>query len=182
MLGILLIIGIVLVLLVLAVLGLAMTKPAVFTVSRRQSIKARPEKIFPLIANFCNFILWSPFENDPDMKRGFSGPDEGAGAVYAFEGNNNVGAGRVEIIRVTPPSEAAPSEIVMRLQFFRPMKTVNEVVFLLTPRGGETDVSWEMRGPNPLLSKVMQVFFSMDKMVGGSFEKGLTGLKNLAET
>jgi len=173
MLDIFLIIGAIL---VLGVLGMAVIKPAVFTVSRQLSIKARPEKIFPLIANFHNFILWSPFETDPKMKRTFTGPDEGVGAVYAFEGNRNVGAGRIEIIRLL-----APAEIVMQLQFFRPMKNVNEVVFLLTPRGNETDVLWEMRGPASFLSKVMQVFVSMDKMVGGRFEKGLTSLKNLAE-
>jgi hypothetical protein len=38
-----------------------------------------------------------------------------------------------------------------------------------------------MDGKNPFLSKVMQVFMSMDKMVGKDFESGLANLKAAAE-
>jgi hypothetical protein len=33
----------------------------------------------------------------------------------------------------------------------------------------------------PFMSKIMSVFFSMDKMIGGEFEKGLVQLKALVE-
>lgn len=36
-------------------------------------------------------------------------------------------------------------------------------------------------GPAPFVSKVMQVFFSMDSMVGKDFESGLAGIKAIAE-
>ena len=38
-----------------------------------------------------------------------------------------------------------------------------------------------MHGPAPFLSKLMQVFFSMDRMIGKDFEDGLGNLKTLAE-
>ena len=38
-----------------------------------------------------------------------------------------------------------------------------------------------MHGPSPYVSKLMQVFFSMDKIVGKDFEDGLANLKVLAE-
>ena len=38
-----------------------------------------------------------------------------------------------------------------------------------------------MYGPAPFLSKLMQVFVSMDKMIGKDFEQGLANLKALAE-
>ena len=38
-----------------------------------------------------------------------------------------------------------------------------------------------MFGPSPLLSKVMGVFMSMDRMVGPDFEAGLAKLKSVAE-
>ena len=38
-----------------------------------------------------------------------------------------------------------------------------------------------MFGPSPFVSKVMGVFFDMDKMVGKDFEAGLTELKRQAE-
>ena len=38
-----------------------------------------------------------------------------------------------------------------------------------------------MIGPAPYMQKLMGVFMSMDKMVGGDFETGLANLKTLAE-
>ena len=39
-----------------------------------------------------------------------------------------------------------------------------------------------MHGPSPYVSKLMQVFFNMDKIVGKDFEDGLANLKVLAES
>jgi hypothetical protein len=39
-----------------------------------------------------------------------------------------------------------------------------------------------MHGPNRFLSKVMQVFIDMDRMIGKDFEAGLAKLKSAAET
>ena len=36
-------------------------------------------------------------------------------------------------------------------------------------------------GPAPFVSKLMQVFVSMDAMIGKDFEQGLANLKALAE-
>jgi hypothetical protein len=38
-----------------------------------------------------------------------------------------------------------------------------------------------MRGPASFMSKLMQVFMNLDKMVGKDFEFGLANLKNLTE-
>ena len=38
-----------------------------------------------------------------------------------------------------------------------------------------------MTGPANLMSKVMQVFMSFDKMIGKDFETGLASLKQLTE-
>jgi len=44
------------------------------------------------------------------MKRTFKGAARGQGAIYEWDGNNKVGAGRIEIIEA-----AAPSKLVMQL-------------------------------------------------------------------
>ena len=44
-----------------------------------------------------------------------------------------------------------------------------------------TSIIWVMQGPSPFMSKVMQVFMDLDKMIGGDFEAGLANLKKLAE-
>jgi hypothetical protein len=167
---------IILVIAIIGILIVAMQKPDHFRMERRIAINAAPEKIYPLIANLHNFILWSPFEHDPKMKRTFSGPDEGAGAVYEFDGNSRVGAGRITITEATPASE-----VVMKLEFFRPLQTINRVTFTLTPKDGATEVLWAMEGPNPMMAKIMQTIMNMEKSLGGEFEKGLTSLKALAE-
>ena len=69
----------------------------------------------------------------------------------------------------------------MRLRMSKPMACDNVVRFSLTPRGGQTDVTWTMGGPQPFMAKVMSTVINCDKMVGRQFEQGLAQLKALAE-
>jgi hypothetical protein len=63
---------IVVVVLVAAVLVLAATKPDTFRVARATSIKAPPEKIFPLIDDLNRWSAWSPYEKkDPAIGKDF---------------------------------------------------------------------------------------------------------------
>jgi uncharacterized protein YndB with AHSA1/START domain len=171
---------IVLVLLVVAVaavLAYAATKPATFRVQRTASIKAPPEKIFALINDMRGWGAWSPYEKkDPAMKRAYHGQESGKGAVYEWDGDKNVGKGRMEITDVS-----TPSKIVIKLDFFRPFEAHNTASFTMEPKGEATDVTWAMDGPNLFVGKVMSIFIDMDKMIGKDFEEGLSNLKRLAE-
>ncbi len=51
------------------------------------------------------------------MKRSFSGAASGKGAVYAWDGNSNVGSGRMEILEAT-----TPSKINIKLDFLSRLK------------------------------------------------------------
>mgnify|MGYP005806182507 CR=1 FL=1 len=159
------------------ILVFALTKPDSFHVERMASIKAPPEKIFPLINDFNNWPKWSPWEKrDATMKKTLSGAASGVGAVYDWDGNSDVGAGRMEI------SESTPSQkIAIKLDFKRPMAASNVATFTLTPHGDATDVTWAMDGPSPYVAKVMDVIFGFDKMIGGDFQQGLDALKAEAE-
>lgn len=55
------------------------------------------------------------------------------------------------------------------------------VEFTLEAKGDSTNVTWATHGPNPYLTKVIGLFFNMDRMVGGMFEEGLANLKTIAE-
>jgi uncharacterized protein YndB with AHSA1/START domain len=170
-------IAIVVVVLVGALLAFAATKPDTFRVQRAASIKAPPETIFPLINDLHSWGAWSPWEKlDPAMKRTHSGAASGKGAVYEWEGNGEVGAGRMEIVAASPPSA-----VRIKLDFLKPFEAHNFAEFTLEPRGGATSVTWAMYGPNTYVSKLMSVFFSMDSMVGKSFETGLANLKAATE-
>jgi len=168
---------IVIAVLILAVLIIAATRPGTFRVQRSASIKAPPERIFLLIDDFHSWGLWSPWENiDPALKRTFTGAPSGKGAMYAWEGNSKVGTGSMEITESTPSSR-----ILIKLDFFRPFEAHNVTDFTLAPKGDGTEVVWLMHGPQPYLSKIMGMFFSMEKIVGGQFETGLANLKAAAE-
>jgi len=171
------IIAIVVGVLIVGVLVLAAMKPDSFRVERSASIKAPPEKIFPLINDFHNWGAWSPWEKmDPTMKRTHSGAPSGKGAVYEWEGNSKVGAGRMEILETTPPSNAR-----IQLDFIKPFEGHNIAEYTLQPQGDGTTVTWAMYGPAPFMSKLMQVFVSMDSMIGKDFEAGLANMKAIAE-
>ena len=177
MLKIIRIILMVLVVLVISLLIFAATKPDSFQVQRTASIKAPSEKIFPFIDDFQNWGSWSPYENkDPAMKRTRSGPASGKGAVYEWDGDKNVGKGRMEITESSPTSK-----IVIQLDFFKPFEAHNVAEFTLEPQGDSTKVTWAMHGPAPFISKLMQVFMSFDNMIGKDFEAGLANLKAVAE-
>lgn len=159
-----------------AVLALAATRPDTFSVHRSASIQAPPERLQAILSDFRAWEAWSPWERlDPAMKRSFSGAERGKGAVYAWEGNGNVGQGRMEI------TDAAPSRVAMNLDFVKPFEAHNKVEFLLAPGAGATEVTWKMHGPVPYVAKIVHLFVDMDAMVGGQFETGLANLKRISE-
>jgi hypothetical protein len=169
--------AILLALAIIAVVLFAATKPSTFSVRRRASVNAPAEKIFAVLSDFHQWRGWSPWENrDPELKRSYEGSDRGKGAVYAWDGNKNVGAGRMEILEAT-----TPSKILIKLDFFKPFETHNTAEFTMLPQDNATDVNWAMQGPAPFMHKVMQVFMNMDKMIGRDFETGLANLKTLLE-
>ncbi len=171
------IIGIIAAVLIAGVLVLAAMKPDTFRVERSASIKAPPEKVFPLINDFKQWGAWSPWEKkDLAMKRSFGPVTSGKGARYAWDGNKDVGQGSMEIAESVPPST-----VVIKLDFVKPFEAHNTVEFTLVPRGDATDVRWAMQGPTPYFAKIIHVFIDMDKMVGGDFEAGLAAMKAAAE-
>jgi len=159
------------------ILGYAAMQPDDFRIARSTTIKAPPEKIYPLMSDFRRGAEWSPYERkDPNMKRSFSGPASGKGAIYNFDGNSDVGAGRLEITDATPPSK-----VVLRLDMVKPFEGSNTIEYSILPKGGGSEVIWSMHGQQPLLAKAICLFFNMDKMVGSDFEAGLASLKAVAE-
>ena len=159
------------------ILLFAASKPDSFRVQRSATIKAPPEKIFPLINDLHNWTVWSPYEKkDPAMRRTHSGAASGKGAVYEWDGNGEVGKGRMEIVE-----SAAPAKILIDLKFLEPFAANHVAEFVLKPQGDVTEVTWAMYGPAHFVSKVVQIFIDMDRMVGNDFASGLANLKAIAE-
>jgi uncharacterized protein YndB with AHSA1/START domain len=177
MLEIIAIIAVVIVVLLAAALAYAATKPDTFRVQRSTSIKAPPEKIFPLLDDLRSHVTWSPWDQkDPAMKRTYSGAARGKGAVYEWDGNRNIGKGRMEITETSPPSR-----VVFKLDFIKPFEAHNIAELVLEPKGDATNVTWAIYGPNLFLGKVMSLVCNMDRMIGKEFETGLANLRRLTE-
>lgn len=170
---------------ILAVLGLVAigfagyvaNRPDEFAVSRSVTIAAPPEAVFPQMNNLRKSVEWSPWTKlDPNMTTTYTGPEEGEGASYKWNGNDKVGEGSLTI------TESRPNELVRtRLEFVRPMEDKAMVDFTLHPEGEQTVVTWKMYGRQQFVQKAVCMFMNMDAMLGKDFEEGLQNLKTRVE-
>ena len=162
---------------VAAVLAYAATKPDTFRIARTMIIKAPAEKIFARVNDLKGQRDWSTWElKDPAMKRHYSGPDAGKGAVYEWEGNGEIGKGRMEITESTPPTK-----VVFDMHFIEPFEGRSTAEITLVPAGEMTAVTWAMEGANNYICKVLTVFIDQDAMIGTEFSASLARLKTLTE-
>ena len=152
-------------------------QPDESTVARFATISAPPDTVFPHVNDLHRWEAWSPWaKRDPNATSTFSGADAGAGAAMAWDGNNKVGAGRMTI------TESRPAGFIrLRLDFLRPMKATNMAEFTFQAAGDQTTVTWSMSAKNNLFFKAFGLLVNCDRMIGRDFEKGLAGLKSVAE-
>ena len=161
-----------------AVIAVAALRSGDYAVARTTHTSAAPERVFAVLGDFHRFAEWSPWQSlDPAMKTTIEGPPATVGSSNAWEGNDQVGAGRMTITEVKP-GEA----IVMRLEFLRPFPSTSTATWSVkgTPDGG-SDVTWSMHGRNDALIGKVFAMLAMDKMLGGTFERGLASLKTVVE-
>jgi hypothetical protein len=153
------------------------TRPAEFSVARSATFAAPAPAVFAQVNELKKWEAWSPWaKKDPNAKSTYAGPAAGKDASMSWAGNNDVGEGRMTIM------ESRPDELVrFKLEFFKPFAATNEATFAFKPEGGGTSVTWTMTGTNNFIGKAMCLFFDMDRMVGGDFEKGLEGIKGIVE-
>jgi uncharacterized protein YndB with AHSA1/START domain len=171
------IVGAVLLATIAVILVHVWTRPDSFRVERSTAMNAPPEKIFPYIEGLKRWAAWSPYEGrDPAMKRAYSGADGGKGAVYEWDGNDDVGKGRMEIVDTTPPHR-----VVIKLDFLKPFEGHNMAELTVEPKGGQTIVTWAMYGPSTFMTKLIGTFMDMDDMIGRDFAAGLAKLKTVVE-
>ena len=149
-----------------------------FRYARSATIAAPPGVIFPHVNDFKKMDVWSPWiKVDPNVKVTHEGAPFGNGAIESWDGNKNVGAGRMTVI------ESRPNELIrLKLEFFRPFAATNMAEFTFQPQSSGTTVTWAMTGKRNFLTKAMGLVMNFDKMIGGNFEKGLAELKTIAES
>jgi uncharacterized protein YndB with AHSA1/START domain len=153
------------------------TRPSAFRIERSTTISAPPEVVFAQVNDFHAWPGWSPWEKlDPNMKRTHSGPPAGVGAVYAWQGNGDVGEGKMTIQKSEPPSMVG-----IELEFIKPFTATNATTFSFANTGGGTKVTWAMEGKNNFVAKAASLFMDMDQLIGADFERGLAAMKSASE-
>lgn len=168
---------IILVVAIAGFLGYAATRPATYQVERSTRIEAPPAVIFKQLDDLRLWAEWSPWDKlDPQLLRTFEGPATGVGSAYLWQGNKDVGKGKMTIVESTPPVN-----IAYRLEFMEPFAAVAQARFQIAPDGTASNVTWHMDGTNNFMSKVVGIFMNMEKAIGGDFERGLASLKTVAE-
>ena len=152
-------------------------QPSQFHVARTVSVAAPAPVVFAQVNDFHKWSAWSPWARmDPAMKQAYKGAPSGAGAVYTWAGNHDVGEGRMTI------TESRPSDLIrIKLEFFKPFAGVSTAEFTFKPEGQQTLVAWSMTGRTTFVTKAVHLFLSVDKMIGDNFESGLARIKSLAE-
>lgn len=110
------------------------------------------------------------------MKKTYSGSASGKGAMYAWEGNKDVGRGEITITDTTEPKE-----IVMALHMIEPFEGRNHVVLSFDAKRDATTVTWALEDQHTYLLKIISTFLNLDRMIGKDFEVGLAKLKAAAE-
>lgn len=149
-----------------------------YTVQRDIVIAAPAATIYESVVDFHRWEGWSPWEDTgANMARTYGGADSGVGATYSWQGNRKVGEGTMKIVGAEDGAE-----VRIDLEFVKPFKARNDIVFTLAPADDGTRVTWAMTGRKTFMARVMSIFWSMDKAVGRDFEKGLARLKAVAES
>lgn len=154
------------------------TRPDTYHVERSATISAAPEVVYAQVADFRKWEPWSPWAKlDPKMKTTFEGTAGTVGSTYAWDGNDDVGAGKMTVLAIDPNKR-----VDMELHFIRPFEDTAKNGFTFEGTGKETKVTWYMDGKNNFMSKAMCLVMDMDKMIGKDFEKGLAAMKTVAES
>lgn len=168
-------IGLVVIVVVFAVI--VTLQPSEFRVVRNATISAPAPAVFAQVNDFHKWEAWNPWAKiDLAMKQTYEGAPAGAGAIYTWAGNREVGEGHTTI------TESRPSDLIrIKLEFMKPFRATNTAEFTFKPEGNQTAVTWSMTGKNNFIAKAVHLFMNMDKMVGGQFEKGLAQMKSVVE-
>ena len=153
-------------------------QPNEYRVARSTIISAPAPAVFAQVNDFHKWAAWNPWAKiDPAMKQTYEGAPAGTGAIYTWIGNNEVGQGRMTII------ESRPSDLIrIKMEFFKPFAGNSIAEFTFKPESNKTAVTWSMTGNNNFMAKAIHLFVSMEKMIGGQFEKGLASMKSIVET
>ncbi len=145
-----------------------------FEQKRSIVVAAAPGAVRAFVDDFHAWTKWSPWEDlDAILERTYAGPREGVGARYAWAGKK-AGEGSMVITKSTPDC------VEVDLEFAKPFKASNKIVFRFDAEGSATRVTWTMSGTRNVVFAILGKLH-FDGVVGKDFDSGLAKLKAVAE-
>jgi hypothetical protein len=164
-------------LVVVALLLFAATKPNSFRVQRSITIHASQEKVFSLINDLRSWDAWSEHNaGDGTVQKIYSGPASGVGAAAEWNGSGRAGTAKMLITE-----SVAPSKVSVKVDWLKPFVAHNLNEFTIQAQGDETQVTWTIQASNLYAMKLMGIFFNIQSQFGQHMQSGLKNLKTAAE-
>lgn len=164
-----------LLLFLLAAIGLFL--PTSAHVQRSLDLNASAQTIFPHLNSMKAFNKWSPWTQiDASTEYRFEGPDQGVGSKMIWVSSNaQVGDGSQVISK-----SIANKMVETKLDFGN--ENTGTATFELQNVNAKTRISWHFRAEFgwDLFSRYIG-YFVLDRMVGGSYEKGLRNLQQIVD-
>ena len=162
---------------IVALLVIAATKPNSFRVERSITIHASPERVFSFINDLHSWEAWSgDGRGEGTVKKIYSGPASGTGAMAEWQGSGRAGAAKMIITE-----SVVPSKVSVKVDWLKPFKAHNLNEFTIYTQGGETKVAWSIQASNLYPMKVIGIFVNMESAFGKHMESALENLKRVAE-
>jgi len=158
------------------------TRPSAYHVERKLEVAAPADLVFGVLNDLRQFagvlvLFGSPLEKvDPNMRKSFEGPAAGVGQSFAWDGNKDVGKGKMTIVESVPGQKVG-----MKLEFVEPMKSTARCALTLAGTPAGSSVTWSMDGNHNFIGKAFGIFMNIDNMLGADIEKGLAQLNTVAE-
>jgi len=147
-----------------------------YIVEREITINKPANQVFDYVKMMKNQEHYSKWVMaDPAMKKDFKGTDGTVGAVYGWNGDDEVGEGEQEITKVTEGER-----VEMELRFKRPFENTANTYIATEPLApAVTKVKWAMYGKSTYPMNAMNIM--IDGMLGEDMETSLATLKQNLE-
>ena len=163
--------------LILFVFVLHLFAPKDYQVERKVIVTTQIDTVFKSLCSLQEQQVWSPWaEMDTNMKVEYRGIDGEIGSVTHWVGNEEVGEGEQEIMKIE-----GNTMIETELRFLKPFESTSIGFFKLKELDNQTEVTWGFRGENSFPTTIIMLFMDMDEQIGPDFEKGLSKFKAYIE-
>lgn len=158
-------------------LGYVAMQPGELAVSKTITVKATPDDVAPYARDLRKWNEWSPWADiDPEVQAAYSDPSDGKGAWYSWEGNDDVGKGKMTV------TTDAEGQVVHEVAFERPMEDVAESTIRWKATDPEhTEITWSFRQEAGFGTKLANVLMDIETMLQGDYDKGMVRMQPLVE-